>query len=57
MFTLRDAIYLAALALVGALWYTDRSVLDLQLRYTRAALATEQANNDALEARLIEASK
>jgi hypothetical protein len=56
MFTIRDVIYLAVIAALGLLWFADRTVIDDQLRHTRAALETEKLHNEAIEAPLVEVS-
>jgi len=52
MLSIRDAIYLAAIAVMGLFWFADRSLIADQLRYTRVALKTEQSQNEATKRRL-----
>jgi hypothetical protein len=57
MFSVRDMAYVTALALVGILWYADRSLLAQRLSNCQNARRAEEQLNGDLEMTLIEAPR
>jgi hypothetical protein len=56
MLTIRDAVWLIVLAVVGSLWYADRQVLADSLKHSREALIRERARADLMHEKLRQGS-
>jgi len=52
MLTIRDAVWLILLAVVGSLWYADREVLADSRKLYREAMVRERARAELLHDRL-----
>jgi len=52
MLTIRDAVWLIVLGVVGSLWYADRAVLADSMKRYREALVRERARAELMHERL-----
>jgi len=52
MLTIRDGVWLLVVAVLGSLWYADRSLLADRLESVRTGIEIERSNNRLLSEKL-----